>query len=135
MRLPQRKVTEAEMAVLRTLWERQAATTRQITEALYAQAGVSEYYTVQKLLERLEEKGCVERDRSQRAHVFRASVAREQLVGQRLCELSDSLCEGSLTPLLTSLFQLRRPTAAELDQLKQLVSELEAQQRRRRKKT
>lgn len=132
-----RKVTEAEMAVLRMLWEREAATTRQIADELYPKGGVSEYYTVQKLLERLEEKGCVLRDRSQRAHVFRAAVAREELVGERLRELTDSLCEGSLTPLLTRLFELRRPTSAELDALKKLVSELEQQQshQRRRKKT
>ncbi len=134
MRSKRRKITEAEMAVLQTLWDRETATTRELTDELYPDGGPSEYYTVQKLLERLEEKGCVKRDRSQRAHLFRAAVDREELVGERLRELSDALCEGSITPLLTSLFQVRRPTSADIEALKQLVSDLEAKQPRRRKR-
>lgn len=127
-----RTATQAELAVLRVLWDKQKATTRQIADVLYPEGGVSEYYTVQKLLERLEEKQCVTRDRSARAHVFSPAVRREDLVGERLRELSDSLCEGSLTPLLTSLFHVKKPTPGEIQQLKQLVSNLEQQQRSRK---
>jgi BlaI family transcriptional regulator, penicillinase repressor len=132
--MTRRKITEAEMAVLRVLWDQGPATTRHISDELYPSGGVSEYYTVQKLLERLEEKACVDRDRSSRAHVFRAAVEREQLMGEQLSELTESLGDGSLTPLLTSLFHVRQPTSAELEALKQLVAELEQRQRPAKRK-
>lgn len=57
-------VTEAELAVLQALWDAGPATIRQVVERVYGQTGTSVYGTVQKLLERLESKGFVGRDRS-----------------------------------------------------------------------
>jgi hypothetical protein len=61
---------------------------------------------VQKLLERLETKGHVERDRSSHAHRFRARTDRDTLVGQRLRAHSDvdrsytyEFCEPSPFPV------------------------------------
>ncbi len=83
-----RHVTDAELNILQILWDEGKATTRQLADLIYPDGGVPQYYTVQKLLERLEEKGCVLRDRSERAHVFTAALQREELVGARLQELS-----------------------------------------------
>ena len=57
-------VTDAELAVLQVLWDEDATTIRQITDRVYRNGGASAYATVQKLLERLEDKQCVQRDRS-----------------------------------------------------------------------
>ncbi len=96
-------VTEAELAVLQALWDRGEATIRQLCEATYGQAGASSYATVQKLLDRLEAKGCVERDRGDGVHVFRPAIDRDDLIGRRLRAVADKLCGGSITPLLTHL--------------------------------
>ena len=76
-------ITEGELAVLQVLWDRPAASIRQITEALYPRNTASHYGTVQKQLERLEGKGFVRRDRSLFVHLFSASVDRDALVGRR----------------------------------------------------
>jgi BlaI family penicillinase repressor len=123
-------ITEAELAVLQVLWDEGVATTRRLTEVLYPGGGVSEYYTVQKLLERLEEKGCVLRDRSVRAHRFRAALARNELVGRRLEELAEKLCGGSFVPLLTELVKSRRLTPQEYASLVELVQDLARKSRR-----
>ena len=47
-------VTDAELAVLQTLWEQGEATIRQLTDVLYPEGKAAHYGTVQKLLERLE---------------------------------------------------------------------------------
>jgi BlaI family penicillinase repressor len=125
------RVTPAELAVLQFLWNRGPATIRQIADVLYPDGGVSEYYTVQKLLERLEEKRCVRKDRSQRAHVFLAAVGRDELLGEQLRGLSETLCGGSLSPLLTGLVQLRPLTSEEIGTLKELVHDLDRQLERR----
>ena len=98
-----RDVTDAELDVLRLLWETGAATIRALTDRLYPSGGTSEYATVQKLLERLEAKGHVARTAEGRQNVFHATVEREELVARRLRDTADELCDGSLTPLITHL--------------------------------
>jgi BlaI family penicillinase repressor len=50
-------VTEAELALLQSLWDDGPATIRQLVDRVYRQSGTSIYATVQKLLDRLESKG------------------------------------------------------------------------------
>jgi predicted transcriptional regulator len=118
-------VADAELGVLGVLWDRGPATIRQLTDALYPAGGVSHYATVQKLLERLEGKGFVERDRGGWAHVYRATSDREALIRRRLQASADKLCGGSLTPLLTNLVRARRLSPEERRELHALMDELD----------
>ena len=81
-RTPQ-DITDAELAVLQVLWEHGPIQIRRITEGLYPQGTTAQYATVQKLLDRLEAKDCVARDRSPSSHVFSATIDRDELVGRR----------------------------------------------------
>jgi BlaI family transcriptional regulator, penicillinase repressor len=123
-RTPQ-DVTETELAILQLLWEQGAATIRQLTDALYPGGGTSHYATVQKLLERLEAKGCVRRQRSGTAHTFAAAVDRDELIGRRLQAMAEQLCGGSLTPLLTHLVRARKLSARDRQKLRTLIDELD----------
>ncbi len=96
-------MTDTELAILGVLWRSGAATIRQITAELYPAGKAAQYATVQKLLERLESKAFVGRDRSSFAHVFVATVERSDLIGRQLQEMAEKLCQGSLTPLLIHL--------------------------------
>lgn len=118
-------VADAELAVLEVLWDRGPATIRQLTEVLYAPGSVAHYATVQKLLERLEAKGCVSRDRSGWAHVFEAKIQRDDLILRRLQATADRLCGGSLTPLLTNLVRAQKLSPEEKRELRVLMTELE----------
>ena len=118
-------VTEAELALLQALWDGGPATIRQLVERVYKQTGPSVYATVQKLLDRLEAKGCVSRDRSGPIHVFRASIDRDELIGRRLRAVADSLCGGSLSPLLTHLVEGRGLSDAERRELHSLINKLD----------
>ena len=62
-RTPQ-DITDKELDVLHVLWEHGPLPIRRITDVLYPDSRSSYYATVQKLLERLEAKGYVARDRS-----------------------------------------------------------------------
>jgi predicted transcriptional regulator len=114
-------VTDAELAVLQGLWERGSATIRQLTDALYPGGSTAQYATVQKLLERLEGKGCARRDRRPWPHVFTATVDRDDLIGRRLRAVAEKLCGGSLTPLLTHLMSVERLSPTERDELRALL--------------
>ena len=131
-RTPQ-DITDAELAVLQVLWEQGSCTIRLITDALYPQGTTAQYATVQKLLERLEHKGCVSRDRRPAVHVFSARLRREELVGRRLQAVAEKLCGGSWTPLLTHLVQHQRLTTAERRQLRALIDDWSEPEKDRRK--
>ena len=117
-------VTDAELDVLRALWDEGEATIRALSDRLYPGGGTSEYATVQKLLERLEDKGHASHRSEARQNVYRARVRREDLVARRLRDTAEQLCDGSLTPLLTHLVSAGRLSRDELLELRRLVDRL-----------
>ena len=125
-RTPQ-DVTDAELAILEVLWRDGPATIRQLTDTLYPLGTSAHYATVQKLLERLEAKDFVRRQRSVAAHRFTAAVDRADLIGRRLQATAEKLCGGSLTPLLMHLVRARRLSARERQELRSLIDELDQQ--------
>ncbi len=132
----QKDVTEAELSVLQVLWDLGPSTIRRITDELYPRGGASEYATVQKLLERLESKRFVSRRRVASPHVFASLVDRQELVGRRIQEISEKLCEGSLTPVITHLVANPRLTSEDRAALRRLIDDGEkkrsARDRRRK---
>jgi predicted transcriptional regulator len=123
-RTPQ-DITDKELEVLQILWEHGPLPIRRITDLLYPDSRSSYYATVQKLLERLQAKGYVTRDRSGSVHVFAAAVGRDEVVGRRLQAVAEQLCGGSLTPLLTHLVQNRKLSDADRQALRRLVDEMD----------
>ncbi len=123
-------ITDAELAILQALWEHGPATIRQLTERLHPGGTNAQYATVQKLLERLEAKACVRRDRSGSVHVFSAALQRGELIGRRLRDVAEKLCGGSLTPLLSHLVQAQTLTPRERRELRALIDELDAKRSR-----
>ena len=123
-RIPQ-EITDAELGVLDQLWQQGKANIRQIMEVLYPGGTASHYATVQKLLERLEAKGYVSRDRRSAVHVFHALLSRDDLIVHELQNMVDKLCGGSLTPVLTNLVRGRRFSESERCSLQAMLAEVE----------
>jgi BlaI family penicillinase repressor len=126
-------ITDAEWSVLQLLWKRGPATVRSLTDVLYPDGGASEYATVHKLLERLEAKRYVSRDRGGGTFVFAPVHGRDEVVGQQLEVLIEKLCGGSLQPLLSNLVRSRRLTAEELRDLLALVEEPPGKPKKKRR--
>jgi predicted transcriptional regulator len=118
-------VTDAELAVLQALWDDGPATIRRLTDLLYPEGTDAHYATVQKLLERLEGKGHVTRDRSTHAHRFSARTDRDTLVGRRLRAMAEKLTGGLMGPLLTHLVRAEALTPQERQDLRNLIDELD----------
>lgn len=113
--------TEAELSVLKVLWADGPLTIRELTDRIYPGGEAAQYSTVQKLLERLGVKGCVDRKPRGRGHVYSATVLLEELIARRLQSTAEQLCEGSLTPLLTQLVRAGSLTRKDLTDLWDLV--------------
>lgn len=117
-------VTEGELSILEVIWSQGTPSSREIADAIYEAVNDSKLASTQKLLERLEAKGYVSRDRSDRAHRFLARVSREEYLRSRLQALADRHCEGAFAPLVTTLLRSKNITRKNRDQLRQLIDEL-----------
>ena len=122
MAIHDKSVSDGELGVLEVLWSRGRATVREITVEVYEDQSFSKYQSVQKLLERLEKKGCVKRDRSTTAHTFEPTVERDEIIGHRLEQVAQTLCGGSLTPLLIHLAGRTRLKPSEREALQKLIN-------------
>jgi len=123
------RVTDTELSLLNHLWDRGVATIRELTDATYPDGTYAQYATVQKLLERLESKRFVTRDRSERAHLFTATVTRREFIGSRIQGMANELCGGSLTALLTNLVETTSLSVQERKSLRDLVKRLADEQK------
>jgi predicted transcriptional regulator len=121
---PLPSVTGAELRVLEELWRQGEATIRDLRDLLYPEGGGSKFATVQKLLARLVDKGLVGRRKATVNWVFRALVARDELIGGELRRVANSLGGNSMTPLLTYLVETGELTADERGHLRRLLDDV-----------
>jgi predicted transcriptional regulator len=63
-------------------------------------------------------------------HVFRPLVDRDELIGRRLRAVADSLCGGSLTPILTHLVEGKGLSQREQRELRALIDKLDTRRRK-----
>jgi predicted transcriptional regulator len=116
-----KRVSDRELGVLEVLWQQGQASVREITAEVYDDQSFSKYQSVQKLLERLEKKGCVKRNRSTTAHTFEPNVERDEIIGHRLEQVAETLCGGSLTPLLMHLAGRTKLKPSEREAVEKLI--------------
>jgi BlaI family transcriptional regulator, penicillinase repressor len=114
-------VTDAELSVMKLIWEHQPVSAGLIRKQLYPEGSPSDHATVQKLLQRLEAKGVVERDRSTWPHTFQALVSSQELAGQQLDALAEKLTDGSLVPFLLHAVDKKRLSAKERAEIMEIL--------------
>ena len=129
---PRPAMSEAELQVLKALWDRGPGTVREVQDLLGGQGQEWTRSTVITLLQRLEKKGYVSSDRSRFAFVFRSAVSREEVMHQRMAELAEELAEGNALPLVLAFAERHRFTEAEIERFRRMIGEMEAKRRRRR---
>jgi BlaI family transcriptional regulator, penicillinase repressor len=114
-------VTDAELAVLKILWQRGPLTAKAITAAIYPDGAESEFASVHSFLQRLERKRLVDRDRSSFVHSFSAAVSQADVAGQELEMLAARLGKGSIAPLIMQLVEQKRLSAREAAEIRKLL--------------
>ena len=115
-------VTDAELAVLKILWQRGCLTAKAITADLYPDGAESEFASVHSFLQRLERKGLVHRDRSSFVHSFSAAVSQADVAGQELESLISRLGETSVAPLIMQLVEQKRLSDEEASEIRKLLN-------------
>lgn len=118
------KPTDAELAILRVLWDRGPSTVRDVTDALQAERGTG-YTTALKLLQIMTEKGLVSRDDSARTHVFQAVAPAEETQRQLVGDLLERAFRGSAQQLVLQALSSKKASLAELAEIRKLLDEME----------
>lgn len=120
--------TDAELAILRVLWERGPSTVRQVFEVLSAERELG-YTTVLKMLQIMHEKGLVLRDVTDRTHVFSASESQIQTQRHLLDDLLDKAFGGSSLSLVMQALATRKTSREELAEIRKLLDQAEGGKR------
>lgn len=127
MSQPVPKPTEAELELLRVLWEKEPATVREVCDELNRGRAYG-YTTVLKLLQIMHAKGLVEREEAGRAHVYRAAESQDAMQSKLLRDLSTRLFAGSAAQLAMHALAMEPASSAELDEIRELLERKRAGQ-------
>ena len=119
---PLLRPTDAELAILRVLWEQGPCTVRQVHETL-ADTRETGYTTTLKLMQIMADKGLVTRDESSRTHVYAPSVNAEHTQGQLVKDLVDRAFGGSAKALVLRALSAEGTTAEELREIRKLIED------------
>ena len=112
--------TDAELAILRILWDRGPSTVRQVHEILGRERQAA-YTTALKLLQIMTEKGLVERDERDRTHIYRARLSEETTQRQLVRDLVDRAFAGSSSKLVLQALASKRASAEELRDIRKAI--------------
>jgi len=112
--------TEGELELLRILWQKGAATVRDLHEEVSRSRPLG-YTSVLKLLQIMTDKGLVEREESSRAHVYRAAASERTTQDQLLRDMSQRLFAGSAAQLAMHALSLEPVNDRELEELRILL--------------
>lgn len=121
---PTPRPTDAELAILRVLWERGPSTVREVHEAL-SQTHDSGYTTVLKLMQIMTDKGLVDRDESQRAHVYTSRYGEQRTQRQLLGDLIERAFGGSPAKLVMQALSTTKASAEDLTAIRNLLDQME----------
>ena len=124
--------TEAELELLQVLWQRGPSTVREIHDAAGGKKGTG-YTTTLKILQKMTDKGLVQRDESRRSHVYQAAWQAEQTQRQLVRSLLRRAFGGSPAKLVVQALSEEKATPDELAEIRTLLDRLDEEQTRGRK--
>jgi BlaI family penicillinase repressor len=119
---PVPKPTDAELGILRVLWDRGPSTVRQVHDVLSEHRDFA-YTTTLKLLQLMTEKGITVREEDGRIHLYRAGFAQEDTQQRLVADLLDRAFGGSAAKLVVQALAAKPASAEELQQIRQLLAE------------
>jgi predicted transcriptional regulator len=116
--------TDAELSILRVLWDRGPSTVREVHERLSATQETG-YTTVLKFMQIMHEKGLVARDDRNRAHIYVAAVSEEAVQTNLVRSLLERAFKGSAETLVLRALSIKPSTPEELAAIRAILDNLE----------
>ena len=122
-----KNLTEQELEIMKVVWDRKAATVREVYEALRERRTVA-YTTVMTMMNILETKGHLVKRPEGRAYVYEPSQERTEVVGGMLQDFVDRVFDGAARPLVLSLIRERKLSKEDLEAVSRMIDEIETEE-------
>jgi predicted transcriptional regulator len=119
--------TDAELEILQVLWSRGPSTVRDVHVALPARD--VRYTTVLKTMQVMHDKGLLDRDESDRSHVYSAKLKQSATQRQLVREFMDRVFDGATEQLVLHALSARDVTPAEVDEIRRMLDEYDRRRR------
>ena len=110
--------SEAELEILQVLWEIEPATVRSIHERITAAGKDVGYTTVLKQIQRLTEKGALEKEIVESSHHYRAIVKETDVKQQLAGKVMRTAFGGSALQMVMHALGNEKASVQELQELK-----------------
>jgi predicted transcriptional regulator len=114
------KPTDAELAILRVLWQRGPSTVKEVQQVLETTRRTG-YTTVLKFMQIMVDKDLVSRDETTFAHVYQTRVPQEQTQRTLVADLLERAFEGSTSRLLLQALAAKKASPKELAEIRQIL--------------
>jgi BlaI family penicillinase repressor len=124
---PKRELSKTEWSIMGICWRQGKCTARQVYEESLQQRRRS-YQTVKTMLDRLAEKGYLQKEKLGALWLYQPTITRSKLVARAVESFVETVLDNAVAPLFVHVAKRVSLTPEELDELKQLVRQAEKRQ-------
>lgn len=128
----QKQPTISELEILHVLWEKESATVREVYEIISASKPLT-YTTILKLMQIMTEKGLVERDEQEKAHLYRAKIAQNETQKGLVEDLIEKVFRGSAMQLVQHLLDSKKTSPEEMNKIRKMINKADKERREEKK--
>lgn len=112
--------TESELEILQILWQKGSATVREVHDVLEKQKDVG-YTTTLKLMQIMVEKGILDRDTTQRIHVYKPLIPQSSVETNLISKLRQKIFSGSASRLVIGALSSKPVSEQELEEIREFL--------------
>jgi predicted transcriptional regulator len=113
-------LTALELEIMKLVWSLEAATVRQVYEALLERRHIA-YTTVMTMMKILEQKGFLKKKQVDRAYLYTPTQPQKQVLGSMVRDFVNRVFNGSAEPLLLHLVEDQQVTEKDLDEIRRVI--------------
>jgi predicted transcriptional regulator len=114
-------LTRQELHIMKIVWDRGAATVRQVCDAM-AQRRPTAYTTVLTLMGILEDKGALAHTRSGRTYVYKPVLSRREAARNQVRDLLTRFFDGRPENLIACILEDEATAPEQLDAVRNLLA-------------
>lgn len=119
-----KKPTDAELEVLSILWKKGPCTVREVNAELSQNREVV-YTTTLKMMQVMTDRGFLDRDTSNRTHIYSARIDEEEIQESLVDKMLNTAFGGSSLKLVVRALGHENTSAEDLEEIKKIIKKLE----------
>jgi BlaI family penicillinase repressor len=127
------ELTEAEWAIIQTVWENEPCTAPSIQELLEDRKNWT-YSTVKTMMDRMVTKGLLKTERIRNLIMYRSAITKLQAQKGEVMRTIKRAFNGALTPMMQFLLDNNALSKNQLDELEALIKKKRVKERKTGKK-